>query len=320
MIKMNRTVTVKQLVREMEDRQTKFDNAIQRGFVWDKKRMSLLIDSAIRNYPIPDIYTILDSEIKKGKKVSIYDCIDGKQRSTTFYKFLHDQFCLNGLQPFEDVELNGKYFSDLSEELQDKIKDYQLTMYYFADITDEEVTEIMSRLNNGKVLTGTESARIKAKNLPEIQKLANHELFADNLSDSQKRAYIGESLLVKLTLLMNEITDLSISKVRYGYENYTFDNRDDYLKILDFVSYALENVEKEIRKKICKATNLLTVLYVAHLYMESTSEPDEEFFGTKLSDFFENPTEEYLSASREGTNKPQNVMTRNDELWNFVQE
>lgn len=334
MTKANLNWNVKRIVNGMTKGDITFDNAIQRGFVWDKKRMSLLIDSVLRGYPIPPIFTIKTGDVVSvGKKeLPIYDCIDGKQRSTTFKKFLDNEFRLEGLNPFiladgEEVDINGKTFEELPEEAQDFIKDYTLVVYYFDDCTDDEVAEMMSRLNNGKVLTGTENARIKAKCLPQIQELAQHNLLTVYLSDAALRGYANEDIVIKFALLLNEQTDLSNKRVREAYETFTFGENinKSITDTMDFVLEAIENAtdDKKIIKRMTSKANLITILYTAHEYIVQGGNVDD--FTDKIAEFYNGTdgatvSEEYNEACTNGTMRSANVITRNDELWNFVCE
>lgn len=329
---------INQVVKGIANGTISSDNAIQRGFVWDKKRSSLLIDSVLRDMPIPAIYTIKTNEtIKvKNKEVSVYDLIDGKQRTTTFARFLNNEFALEGLEPFitddEEVDINGLTFDELSEEMQDTIKSYGLTVYYFSDITDEEISDMMSRLNNGKPLTGTENARIKAKNLPEIQQLASHKLLTDNLSETALRGYANEDIVIKLALLLNEQSELSTKNVRNAYETFTFGENtvSEITDILDFVVDAIEAAtdDKKVIKRITSKANLITVLYVAKQFMNESEEEYEDkvsIYGDKLSAFFDGDngatiSDDYNDACTNGTMRATNVITRNDELYKFVME
>lgn len=320
---------INQVVKGIGNGTITSDNAIQRGFVWDKKRMSLLIDTVLRDYTIPPIYTIRTSEtIKvKGKEVSVYDLIDGKQRTTTFAKFMNNEFVLEGLEPFtvgdEEVDLNGKTFEELDEDMQDAFKSYGLTVYYFSDITDEEIADMMSRLNNGKPLTGTENARIKAKNLPAIQELAGHNLLTNYLSDAAIKGYANEDIVMKLALLMSDITELSAKNVRMAYETYAF-NAEDVERITKTMDYVLECVEnctdsKKIIKRITSKTNLVTILFTAF----ELGDFDKEVFVEKLARFFDGEdgatiSADYNEACTNGTMKSTNVITRNDELYAYM--
>lgn len=121
----------------------------QRDFVWDRKRASRLIESAIMNIPIPIVY--ISEEPDNREYV-----IDGQQRLTSFFSFLDGRFPdggdfkLTGLDVY--TELNGKSCNDLGDELQDAIRYFKLRTVTFKRGSDEELKfEIFERLNTGAV-------------------------------------------------------------------------------------------------------------------------------------------------------------------------
>ncbi|MCK9411425.1 MAG: DUF262 domain-containing protein [Prolixibacteraceae bacterium] len=123
--------------------------AFQRQFVWDKIKCSRLIESALLDIPIPIVYL---SEEQDGKE----NVIDGQQRLTAFFSFIdgkfpdNTDFKLTGLNVF--IELNGKKFNQLSEELQEKIITYKLRAIKFKKESDGDLQfEIFARLNSGSV-------------------------------------------------------------------------------------------------------------------------------------------------------------------------
>src|SRR5690606_36572657 len=79
---------------------------------WDPKRKSRLIESLLVNVPIPPIFLY---EIEYNK----FEVMDGLQRISTIISFFKDEFKLDGLELWE--ELNTLYFSDLPEELRNSI-------------------------------------------------------------------------------------------------------------------------------------------------------------------------------------------------------
>ena len=121
----------------------------QRDYVWDSKRASRLMESALLGIPIPIVYL---SEEPDNKEY----VIDGQQRLTSFFSFIDghfprgEDFKLTGLQVFS--ELNGKTFSGLSSELQDAIRYFKLRTVTFKRDSDENLKfEIFERLNTGAV-------------------------------------------------------------------------------------------------------------------------------------------------------------------------
>ena len=142
--------TANGLVRRINEGEVLLDNAVQRGYVWDTQRESLLVESLILENPIPPIYA--------AKYGETYSLIDGKQRSTAISRFLSGEFSLEGLEPFEteneeggveEIDLNGMTFADLPGIFQDAIKESTLTVIVMNDPTEDEICDIFFKLNNG---------------------------------------------------------------------------------------------------------------------------------------------------------------------------
>ena len=121
----------------------------QRQFVWDKVKSSHLIESALLDIPLPMVYL---SEEKDGKE----NVIDGQQRLTSFFSFIDgklpdgNDFKLSGLKVF--TEQKKKKYSELSDELQDKIRYYKIRTIKFKKESDNDLQfEIFARLNTGSV-------------------------------------------------------------------------------------------------------------------------------------------------------------------------
>lgn len=152
--KANITWTIKQIAKMNGLGRFKFDNVYQRSLVWEQMRKSGLIHSLIEGFPVPPLY----ARRVDGK---IYDFLDGKQRLNTVCEFLNNEFSLVGISDVElddgsFVDINGMKFEDLPEELQDRVKDYNFVIYYYEDITDEQVRVLFCKLNNGKPLSAKE--------------------------------------------------------------------------------------------------------------------------------------------------------------------
>ena len=60
--------------------------------VWNIEKQSFLIDSIVKNFPIPPIFLheFIDQDSGKTK----YDVIDGKQRLTSIFKFIEGNLAL----------------------------------------------------------------------------------------------------------------------------------------------------------------------------------------------------------------------------------
>ncbi len=78
------TKTVQDLINLHEDNQLNLEPGFQRKSVWQEKDRAKLIDSILRNYPLPAIFLYCRQE--EGQ--IIYDVIDGKQRIESIFKFM----------------------------------------------------------------------------------------------------------------------------------------------------------------------------------------------------------------------------------------
>src|SRR4051794_27406718 len=82
----------------------------QRRSVWNLEYKQFFVDSIVRNYPAPTIF--LQVEVKPGAP-TVYHVIDGKQRLTTLFEFVNDEF--QTPETLEDVGLADLYYSELPE-------------------------------------------------------------------------------------------------------------------------------------------------------------------------------------------------------------
>lgn len=113
----------------------------QRGYVWDAKHRTGLIDTIMRNLPISSV-TLSTSDLSGS---NIYYIEDGNQRIETFVRFCTGKF-----------SIQDQYFEDLPEDVQFNIYQYNVPVLIYSGASDEERIEIFDRLQNGVVLSSGE--------------------------------------------------------------------------------------------------------------------------------------------------------------------
>lgn len=263
----------RQLSKMIEKGTITFDNAVQRGFVWDNDRKSLLIHSMMTGFPIPAMYAAKDTETRN------YSMLDGKQRSNAINDFLHGRFTLSNvpevvLEDGTEIDVNGMYFSGLCEELQDIISNYSLTIYYFEDISDEDVAELFYRINNGKALSSVEMSRVRSKALKTIQEIGQHELFTTALTEKAFEKYTHEDLVIKSYIMLTSDTPcLDTKVVRPTMEKAEFTDQDinimngvfnrilnTYKTIIADDSPETGKLSKRIAKRLLTRTHMLSIM------------------------------------------------------------
>ena len=116
----------------------------QRKYKWDKKgwgRASKFIESCLMRIPLPSCYF---AEDVKGNHI----VIDGVQRLTTIQKFFNDEFALEGMTAFSELE--GKKFSELNESNRSDLENTTIRCIVLRkDNPEKLIREIFARLNQG---------------------------------------------------------------------------------------------------------------------------------------------------------------------------
>ena len=295
--KANISWNARQLSKMIEKGTITFDNAVQRDFVWDDERKSLLIHSMLEGYPIPPMYAAKDSETKN------YSMLDGKQRSNAINDFLSGKFILKNvpevtLEDGTEVDINGMFFSGLDEEMQDTLSNYSLTIYYFEDITDEQVAELFYRLNNGKALSNIEHIRCTSHSLKTIQKIGSHELFTTSLTEKAFKKYVHEELVIKSYIMLTfdkpcldkkvvnptmqnaVLTDEDINLINSVYDRIL----NTYKTIIADDSTETGKISKRIAKRVITRTHMLSIMPIVKRSLEENV--SDEVFTNWAKNFF----------------------------------
>ena len=150
-------IEVDALYRKYRNKKLILQPDFQRHYVWDTKKASKLVESAMLRIPLPIVYL---SEEHNNKLF----VIDGQQRLTSFFSFMDGEFPdrrpfkLTGLTSFP--ELNDKFFDEIDEAMQDRIRDCKLRVITFLKGSDEDIKfEMFERLNTGAVQLNPQELR-----------------------------------------------------------------------------------------------------------------------------------------------------------------
>lgn len=125
----------------------------QRKYKWDKNgwgRASKFIESCLMRIPLPSCYFAEDDDRKQL-------VIDGVQRLTTITKFFNDEFALEGMTTFKELE--GKRFSELGD-LQAELESTTIRCIVLRKENPKKlIREIFARLNQGAVQLSAQEIR-----------------------------------------------------------------------------------------------------------------------------------------------------------------
>ena len=328
------TWTNKQVAKMIEKDGISFDNVVQRGEVWEAWRMSELIWSIIMNYPIPPIYCERSNDIDN-EKIKKYDCLDGKQRCTTIYKFLNDKFVLTQLKPIpyidengneQTIDVSGRKFSELDEELQDIIKDSTITVRYYDNLDQYKKAEMFRRLNQGKSLSTKTRTLASAKDIETLLDLGSHQLFQEMLTEKSRLNKNQAVIVTKvLTMLNNDVENISFASKDFNPKIEQMEvSSGDKSKLNSIFDYIVnvhdelkDNQEKDVAKKLYTEIHLVSL--VPYIKQSVNNNINEAIFSEWLISFFktENDSEEYseyINACTSSVARNASVVARHNAL------
>ncbi|WP_350303303.1 DUF262 domain-containing protein [Bacillus pumilus] len=288
--------TVKQLYNMEAKGTIRFDYPLQRpDDQWKLEAKSLLIDSIARQYPIPPLYFLKCNKLLNEQPQPVYmrSCIDGKQRQTTIFDFIEGGFRLH--KKLKDVivdgvryVLKGKLFSELDEVIQDMIYGKSFSCYSIdkETATDEEIADLVYRLNNGKEMTTQQKAKalMGIKWAEKINVIGSHMLI-EKLSAFSKQQFRNEAHTATIiqTMMMIEgrerqyeykdVTQRSLSRYSESF-NENAEYKESLLdQIRQGMDYLLQIIDKK-EKKLLQKTHFPMTLITAIEAMKQDIPPE----------------------------------------------
>ena len=156
--------TIQDLVNLYEKKHLNLNPGFQRDSVWAPSDRKKLIDSILRNYPLPSIFLYK----REDNGHYIYDVIDGKQRIESIFRFMGlirgDRFStISQVTPnVEKDTIDWKFLC--RKKLQHRLTGYKLqTIEVSGELAD--IIDVFVRINStGKALTPSEKRHAKYYN------------------------------------------------------------------------------------------------------------------------------------------------------------
>lgn len=246
-----------------------YDPPCQRKSVWGEEQKSFLIDSLLKNFPIPPIFLYRKIDNETGKET--YDVIDGKQRLLSIIDFIENKISLPddyGDDLFGDERLNGKKFIDLKEEKSIFWK-YKLTIEYVESNEIKVIDSVFDRLNRNGVSLNRQELRKSRYNSTKlykvIEQLKNVDFWLENLKNSVKSDRLEDDEFISdilFYLIDNRIISSTADNLDKLYDKYSdFENDDNLNSVIQKFMELSQNFEK-----INLDFNKYKIYGVSHLY------------------------------------------------------
>ncbi|WP_082968810.1 DUF262 domain-containing protein [Perlucidibaca aquatica] len=179
----------------------KLDPDFQRKYKWDREgweRASRFIESCLMRIPLPACYF---AENLDGTHL----VIDGVQRLTTIQKFFNDEFALEGLTAFKELE--GKKFSQLGGHRAELEATTIRCIILRKENPEHLIQEIFSRLNQGAVRLSDQEIRHAIYPGPLnnlLLELAITPIISD-FGNTTKDSREGEELVLRFFALRDDL-------------------------------------------------------------------------------------------------------------------
>jgi uncharacterized protein with ParB-like and HNH nuclease domain len=171
--------SVRELKTDYEDNILVLAPDFQREFVWTLKQKSELIESILMGIPLPMIYFF---EADDG----VLQVVDGKQRLTTLFQFLNNEFPLSQSLSIL-ISHKGKRYDDLSPAERTKIARHQFVTQTIIPPTPDRIKfDIFERVNRkGSTLNNQEmrNALYQGKATQLLEKLSQSKSFQTSIDN-----------------------------------------------------------------------------------------------------------------------------------------
>lgn len=162
----------------------------QRGEIWDTKRRQRLIDTILREWYVPAIHIVVDTE---GEEV----VLDGQQRLAAIRDFFADRVKVDGtIEPHDDLVagLDGLKYSKLPFAVRKAVNRFVLPIITLSEYGPQEPNELFFRLNQSYNLTPPEKRNaLHGKARDQVRQLVD-ELTGVGLLDSSKIGFTNGRL------------------------------------------------------------------------------------------------------------------------------
>jgi uncharacterized protein with ParB-like and HNH nuclease domain len=159
----NFDVTVRELIRMVEEGEIDRAPEYQRKFRWDETRESKLVESVLLGLPVPTVFMATNKD-------GTWELVDGLQRISSLVHFAGsqsslqktigkaDSLKLSGLEKLSSF--NGKSYTELPESIQLHLMKRALRVTSLSDKSDMNVRfDTFERLNTGGIALSSQEIR-----------------------------------------------------------------------------------------------------------------------------------------------------------------
>lgn len=245
--------TIQALIYLYENDQLNLEPGFQRDSVWSTPDRAKLIDSILRNYPLPSVFLYK----REHDGDYIYDVIDGKQRIESILMFMGlikgHRFSTT-TQLSDDTEKETIDWKVLCKrKLQHKVTGYKVqSMEVSGELAD--IINLFVRINStGKALTPAEKRHAKYYNSEFLRA-------AGKVAERYEDYFRSNNILSKNQITRMKHVELICELMVSIHEGDVINKKKALDKVMDSESISGKHV-KEVREQCVKTLNRLKTMF-----------------------------------------------------------
>lgn len=332
------TIAMSSLISRLEHDEIDLNPDFQRNeSLWDRKKMSRLIESILLKLPLPVFYFDVTDPDK-------WIVVDGLQRLSSLKKFIVDKkLKLYDLEFLK--QLNDKKFDDLDRALKRVIDETQVVTYQIEAQTPKEVRySIFNRINTGGLSLNAQEIRQalnqKGKGVNFLKNICEDKVFKKVVAISSKRMadrelalrFIAFKLTVNMPFKFHDMAnflDDAMDRLDNIDDEVKLENiKKDFFNSLEFSEKVLgenhrfsRSIGSEEKTKTLNRS-LFDVIAVCFSEIEDKELflQRKEVFLKKFRMLLQNEQGEFSKSITEGTSSKGAVETRFKIMRNLIKE
>lgn len=142
-IKKSKTYEILDLINWQENSELIINPKYQRNPVWDNNAKSFLIDTVLRDFPMPPLFYRQSFNLKDRKTKR--EVIDGQQRTRAILGFYNNEF---PVLKRHNSEYGGMFYKDLPDEAKERFLKYSVFVDTISETDDSIIYDIFARMNS----------------------------------------------------------------------------------------------------------------------------------------------------------------------------
>lgn len=244
-VKKSKTYEIFDILKWDESGELNINPKYQRNPVWDSTAKSFLIDTILRDYPMPPLFYRQIFYLKERKMKR--EVIDGQQRTRAIIDYYNNEF---PVLKKHNEEYGGLFYKDLPPDAQERFLKYSIFVDTISEKDDSIIYDIFARMNSNAANVNKQEIR-NAKFWGDFKtavyttaSLIREDFIRYNTFSSKgfSRMQDMEFVSTIYILAISGCTTETPSQIDKYYKDYN-ENFTDSDKIKDSILYAFQYID-----------------------------------------------------------------------------